>query len=62
MRRRRSSEERIIGVSKEPEAGMTPSDLCRTHGISGTTRKAGIWVVTYYARRKKFAGPMPSER
>ncbi len=33
MRRSRFSEEQIIGVSREHEAGMKPSDLCRKHRI-----------------------------
>jgi len=36
MRRSRFSEEQIIGVPEEHEAGMKPSDLCRKHGISET--------------------------
>ena len=34
MRRRRFTEEQIIGILKEHEAGIPVSDLCRKHGIS----------------------------
>ena len=34
MKRNRFSEEQIIGILKEHEAGVTVSDLCRKHGIS----------------------------
>ena len=37
MRRTRLSEEQIIGVLKEAEAGRKIADLCRTHGISEQT-------------------------
>ena len=34
MRRSRFTEERIIGILKEHEAGIPVSDLCRKHGVS----------------------------
>lgn len=37
MRKRRFSEEQIIGVLKQAEAGIPASDLCRQHGISENT-------------------------
>ena len=37
MKRKRFSEERIIGILKENGAGAKVDDLCRRHGISTTT-------------------------
>ena len=37
MKRKRFSEEQIIGVLKEHEAGVKTADLCRKHGISEQT-------------------------
>jgi putative transposase len=34
MKRNRFSEEQIIGILKEHEAGIAVSDLCRKHGVS----------------------------
>ena len=52
MKRSRFSEEKIIGVLKEHEAGAKVDELCRRHGISS---------VTFYTWRKRYAGMEASE-
>lgn len=47
MRRSRFSEEQIIGVLKEHQAGMTAAELCRKHGISDAT---------FYKWRSRYGG------
>jgi putative transposase len=37
MKRKRFSEEKVIGILKEAEAGAKAKDLCRKHGISEAT-------------------------
>lgn len=37
MKRSRFSEEQIIAVLKEQEAGMATADVCRRHGVSSAT-------------------------
>ncbi len=37
MKRSRFSEEQIIGILKEQEAGTATADVCRRHGISSAT-------------------------
>ena len=52
MKRSRFSEEQIIGVLKEQEAGMATAELCRRHGIS---------PATVYKWKSKFGGLEVSE-
>jgi putative transposase len=52
MKRARFSEEQIIGVLKEAEAGAKVSELCRRHGISDAT---------FYTWRSKYGGLEISE-
>lgn len=49
---KRHTEEQIIGVLKEAEAGMKTSELCRKHGISDAT---------FYAWKDKYGGLTVSE-
>ena len=52
MKRSRFSEEQIIGILKEHEAGMPTAEVCRRHGISGAT---------FYKYKAKFGGLEVSE-
>jgi putative transposase len=47
MRKSGFSEEQIIGILKEHQAGMPVANLCRKHGISDAT---------LYAWRSKYGG------
>ena len=47
MNRSRFSEEQIIAILKEQEAGMPTADMCRKHGISSAT---------FYKYKSKFGG------
>lgn len=47
MPRKRYTEEQIIGVLKQAEAGVKTVDLCREHGISEPT---------FYKWKAKFSG------
>jgi hypothetical protein len=37
MKRSRLTDEQIIGILREQEAGLKTADVCRKHGISGAT-------------------------
>jgi putative transposase len=52
MRRSRFSEEQIIAILKEQEAGVPTADVCRRHGVSGAT---------FYKWKAKFGGLEVSE-
>jgi putative transposase len=52
MRSSRFSEEQIISILKEQEAGMPTAKVCRRHGISGAT---------FYKYKAKFGGLEVSE-
>jgi putative transposase len=47
MKKSRYSEEQIIAVLKEHQAGIPVAELCRKHGISDAT---------FYTWRKKYGG------
>jgi putative transposase len=47
MRPKRFTEEQIIGILKQAQAGMKIVDLCRMHGISDAT---------FYTWRTKYGG------
>ncbi|MCP1632401.1 putative transposase [Kerstersia gyiorum] len=50
--KKRFTEEQIIGVLKEADAGAKPAELCRKHGIS---------EATYYNWKVKFGGMTVSD-
>jgi putative transposase len=52
MKRSRFTQEQIIAILKEGEAGAKPAELCRRHGIS---------EATYYSWKSKFSGMEVSE-
>ena len=47
MKRSRFTEEQVISILKEQEAGMNTADVCRKHGIS---------EATFYKYKAKFGG------
>lgn len=50
--KKRFTEEQIIGILKEADAGMKPAELCRKHGIS---------EATYYNWKANFGGMTVSD-
>ena len=47
MKRTRFTEEQVIGILKEHQAGLGAKELCRKHGVSDAT---------FYKWRAKFGG------
>ena len=52
MKRSRFTEEQIIGILKEQEAGVAVADLCRKHGMSDAS---------FYKWKAKYGGMEVSE-
>ena len=52
MKRSRFSDEQIIGILKEHQAGLSPTELCRKYGMSDAT---------FYKWRSKYGGMDVSE-
>ena len=52
MKRSRFSDEQIISIVKDQEAGMATAEVCRWHGVSGAT---------FYKWKAKYGGLEVSE-
>ncbi|CAO4139354.1 hypothetical protein LPLAFNJD_LOCUS417 [Methylorubrum aminovorans] len=52
MKKSRFSEEQIIGILKEQQAGLSVAEICRRHGISDAT---------FYTWRSRFGGMEASD-